>query len=119
MATANIDNADQSQAEDQQRGSSALVTGLKLAFATGFLFSAISTLSARGSTADASVLVEDETPHRRLLETSESSSPSYMEHLFEDLKERKKLFDETPPEEVKYWFEYTGPLQVGYQNLKE
>lgn len=29
----------------------------------------------------------------------------------DDLAARKKLFDETPPEEVKYWFEYTGPLQ--------
>ena len=29
-----------------------------------------------------------------------------------DLKERKKLMEETPPEEVKYWFEYTGSLQV-------
>lgn len=28
-----------------------------------------------------------------------------------DLDERNTLFDETPPEEVKYWFEYTGPLQ--------
>jgi len=34
-----------------------------------------------------------------------------MNDLMADLAERKKLFDETPPEEVKYWFEYTGPLQ--------
>ena len=38
--------------------------------------------------------------------------PGYMEPLMNDLRDRKKLFDETPPEEVKYWFEYTGPLQV-------
>jgi hypothetical protein len=38
--------------------------------------------------------------------------PSYMKELMEDLKGRKKLMEETPPEEVKYWFEYTGPLQV-------
>lgn len=31
-----------------------------------------------------------------------------------DLAEREKLWAETPPEEVKYWFEYTGPLQVSY-----
>lgn len=37
--------------------------------------------------------------------------PSYMNVMNEDLKERKKLFEETPPEEVKYWFEYTGKLQ--------
>jgi hypothetical protein len=35
-----------------------------------------------------------------------------MEYLMKDLDARKKLFEETPPEEVKYWFEYTGPLQV-------
>ena len=40
--------------------------------------------------------------------------PSYMEPMMKDLKERQKLFDETPPEEVKYWFEYTGPLQVSF-----
>ena len=110
MAPSTYDDAEQRQ--DENRGSSALVTGLKLAAAAGFLFSAISTLSARGSTVDARVLVEEETPHRRLLETDDTV-PSYVEPLFSDLKERKKLFDETPPEEVKYWFEYTGPLQVG------
>ena len=47
--------------------------------------------------------------HRRL---SAADPPSYMEDLLEDLKARKKLMEETPPEEVKYWFEYTGPLQV-------
>ena len=47
--------------------------------------------------------------HRRL---SAADPPSYMEDLFEELKARKKLMEETPPEEVKYWFEYTGPLQV-------
>lgn len=35
-----------------------------------------------------------------------------MKDLMEDLKARKKLMEETPPEEVKYWFEYTGPLKV-------
>jgi len=34
-----------------------------------------------------------------------------MNALMKDLKERQKLFEDTPPEEVKYWFEYTGPLQ--------
>jgi len=35
-----------------------------------------------------------------------------MTDLMLELKERKKLMEETPPEEIKYWFEYTGPLQV-------
>jgi hypothetical protein len=38
--------------------------------------------------------------------------PSYMDSLMKDLRERKKLFEDTPPEEVKYWFEYSGSLQV-------
>jgi hypothetical protein len=52
--------------------------------------------------------------HRRLSGYASSSKkpPSYMNELMDDLKARKKLMEETPPEEVKYWFEYTGPLQV-------
>lgn len=38
--------------------------------------------------------------------------PSYMNKLMDDLAARKKLFEDTPPEEIKYWFEYSGPLQV-------
>jgi hypothetical protein len=95
--------------EAPQRSSSALMTGLKLVAAAGFLFSAISTLSNKGSSVSATDLPEE---HRRLLETSDGI-PSYMKPLMTDLVERKKLMEETPPEEVKYWFEYTGPLQVG------
>lgn len=53
---------------------------------------------------------------RRLSEAniSKENPPSYMKDLFEELKERTKLMEETPPAEVKYWFEYTGPLQVSY-----
>ena len=52
--------------------------------------------------------------HRRLSDYTSSSKkpPSYMNGLMDDLKARKKLMEETPLEEVKYWFEYTGPLQV-------
>ena len=35
---------------------------------------------------------------------------------FDELKERRKLMEETPPEEVKYWFEYTGPLQKYFRS---
>ena len=51
---------------------------------------------------------------RRLSETniSKKNPPSYMKDLMDELAERTKLMTETPPEEVKYWFEYTGPLQV-------
>lgn len=49
---------------------------------------------------------------RRLSEISKKNPPSYMKELMKDLEARTKLMTETPPEEVKYWFEYTGPLQV-------
>ena len=51
---------------------------------------------------------------RRLSETniSKKNPPSYMKDLMDELAERTKLMTETPPEEIKYWFEYTGPLQV-------
>jgi hypothetical protein len=55
------------------------------------------------------------TVSRRLEATTAAigdTAPSYMNALMKDLAARKKLFDDTPPEEVKYWFEYSGPLQV-------
>ena len=57
---------------------------------------------------------------RRLSETniSKKNPPSYMKDLMDELAERTKLMTETPPEEVKYWFEYTGPLQVSWLNIK-
>jgi hypothetical protein len=48
----------------------------------------------------------------RRLQAVGDAVPSYVDGLFKDLAARKKLFEETPPEEVKYWFEYAGPLQV-------
>eukprot|EP00531_Pseudo-nitzschia_arenysensis_P006406 CAMPEP_0116144548 /NCGR_PEP_ID=MMETSP0329-20121206/16068_1 /TAXON_ID=697910 /ORGANISM="Pseudo-nitzschia arenysensis, Strain B593" /LENGTH=798 /DNA_ID=CAMNT_0003639993 /DNA_START=189 /DNA_END=2585 /DNA_ORIENTATION=- len=53
----------------------------------------------------------EEFPRRRLSAVMGETMPSYMNDLNDDLKERKKLFEETPPEEIKYWFEYTGELQ--------
>jgi len=57
--------------------------------------------------------------HRRRLLLNDNNNnnnkkniPSYMNDLIKDLEDRKKLFENTPPDEVKYWFEYTGPLQV-------
>lgn len=111
--------------EDTQKvSSSSLMTGLKLAAAAGFLLSALVTLSNNGGQSNhpgfaaAAEVVVDEHPeaqHHRRLQAVDGNTPSYMESLMKDLKERKKLFAETPPEEVKYWFEYTGPLQVRLQ----
>lgn len=58
----------------------------------------------------------EEFPRRRLTGVMGETMPSYMNDLNNDLMERKKLFEETPPEEIKYWFEYTGPLQVSSGN---
>mmetsp|Transcript_10633 Transcript_10633/g.12139 ORF Transcript_10633/g.12139 Transcript_10633/m.12139 type:complete len:952 (+) Transcript_10633:261-3116(+) len=54
---------------------------------------------------------EQPSPRRRLTAVMGDTIPSYMTALMKDLKERQQLFQDTPPEEIKYWFEYTGPLQ--------
>ena len=54
-------------------------------------------------------------PHRRLeslVKPDKDYVPSYMLPIMEELVARKKLMEETPKEEIKYWFEYAGPLQV-------
>jgi hypothetical protein len=95
-----------------QGSSFSFSTAIKLAVAAGFLLSAIATLRGNpfASASSSTVKLGDETPRRRLMGLDEI--PAYMDGLMKDLKARKKLFEETPPEEVKYWFEYTGPLQV-------
>ena len=84
---------------------------LKLAAASVFILSATSLYQSN--------VDSESVAHRRLTQASLGDIvPSYMGALFKDLKERKKLMEETPPEEVKYWFEYSGPLQVSYPQLK-
>mmetsp|Transcript_22239 Transcript_22239/g.30980 ORF Transcript_22239/g.30980 Transcript_22239/m.30980 type:complete len:738 (+) Transcript_22239:102-2315(+) len=97
--------------EESNGNPSKMVTALKLVAASAFLTSAASLYAANGST-----LASGNSPvgleHRRLASVEVGDSiPSYMQPLMKDLEERKKLMEETPPEEVKYWFEYTGPLQ--------
>lgn len=77
---------------------------LKSLAACALLYSAVSTYT--GGSGSSNMM-----PRRQLTMVGDSI-PSYMDPLMKDLRERKKLFDETPPEEVKYWFEYTGKLQV-------
>jgi hypothetical protein len=102
-----VDTDDRDNAEIDEEtvtSSSSMMTLLKLAASCAFLFSAVSTLTATDNAADS---------HRRLTQIPVGDSvPSYMTPLLADLKARNKLMKETPPEEVKYWFEYTGPLQV-------
>lgn len=91
-----------------EESSSSVMSMFKLAAASVFVWGAISTYNnAHASDASPSF------PHRRLTEEALGDKvPTYMSSLMNDLKERTKLMEETPPEEVKYWFEYTGPLQV-------
>lgn len=67
--------------------------------------------ASAGASAGASAEEATQQQRRRRLQDADNA-PSYMAPLFDELKERRKLMEETPPEEVKYWFEYTGPLQV-------
>jgi hypothetical protein len=103
-----VDNSSKINEIVKESPSSAM-TWLKVAAASVFLLSAVSTYKYQMASSLA---------NRRLTQVSSGSSiPSYIKPLMEDLKERKKLMLETPPEEVKYWFEYTGPLQVCYPQL--
>ena len=88
---------------------SSLWTAAKLLTAAGVFYGALSG-NAAVNTESKETLVA-----RRLSEVGDSV-PSYMGPLMNDLKARQKLFADTPPEEVKYWFEYTGPLQVSLAN---
>jgi hypothetical protein len=94
---------------------------LKFLAAAGFAAGAVSRYQKMNAAsispnADPSIIISDESAqrHRRLSEVSliGDAVPSYMDKTVEDLKSREKLFSETPEKEIKYWFEYTGPLQV-------
>ena len=87
------------EVETASPSSSKMATFLKSAAACALLYSAFSTVNAPAAP-------------RRMLSMVGDTIPSYMDPLMKDLRERKKLFEDTPPEAVKYWFEYAGPLQV-------
>eukprot|EP00542_Grammatophora_oceanica_P020650 CAMPEP_0194047682 /NCGR_PEP_ID=MMETSP0009_2-20130614/25115_1 /TAXON_ID=210454 /ORGANISM="Grammatophora oceanica, Strain CCMP 410" /LENGTH=742 /DNA_ID=CAMNT_0038693363 /DNA_START=6 /DNA_END=2234 /DNA_ORIENTATION=- len=90
------------------RGSSPVTSALKIVGTGVLLMCALATYTA-------TITNEGEPTHRRLSQVPLGDSvPSYMSGLMKELKERKKLMEETPPEEVKYWFEYTGELQKYY-----
>jgi hypothetical protein len=100
-----LKNSSSQEGEEVSRSSSSSAwTFIKTVAACAFLVSATITFAARNSSSESF-------PRRQLTMVGESV-PSYMDPLMKELRDRKKLFEETPPEEVKYWFEYTGPLQV-------
>ena len=96
----------QSTKPEEEPKPSTAMAALKTLAGVALLVSAVTTFLQNGQ--------EREFPRRRLTMVGDSV-PTYMDPLMTELKERKKLFEETPPEEVKYWFEYTGPLQVCFK----
>ena len=96
--------------EEERSSRSKLVSSIKLVASAALLVSSVMTYQSSVVSRQDPATANDVNFRRRL--ASLTGIPSYMEELTKDLAERKKLFDDTPPEEVKYWFEYTGPLQV-------
>ena len=97
---------DSNEAKSQPHGPSYLWVGVKFLVAVALFTAGMQQWSA--ATADEDGVAAT---HRRLMEAG--GVPLYVEPLLKELEERKKLFAES--EVVKYWFEYTGPLQVRTQ----
>jgi hypothetical protein len=96
--------------ESLPQGSSlSIMTAIKLLTASALLVGTATTFTSNTTDSNSAI-------HRKLLQVGDTI-PSYMNDLMLELKERKKLMEETPPEEVKYWFEYTGPLQVSHDSV--
>jgi hypothetical protein len=101
-----------SNGSDETTSSSSKWTFVKLLLSVGFCLSAYHQWNYQSeSNADASTKTEMQRG-RRLLQTDDIEVPSYMQSTMADLEARYALFDNTPPQEIKYWFEYAGPLQV-------
>lgn len=93
---------------------SLLWSSVKLGLAAGLMFASYGRLT---SSPKVGAPNDSLAKYRRRLE--ESVVPSYMEPQMKDLEERKQLFRESPPEEIKYWFEYSGPLQKYYYRFSK
>ena len=98
-------NDDTAAIDASPQGPSYLWVGIKCLAAMALIGAGLQQWNSNNTSTAASSL-DDFSSHRRLTE----SSRSYLEPLWKELEERKKLFAEA--EVVKYWFEYTGPLQV-------
>eukprot|EP01083_Nonionella_stella_P257135 880441_1 len=82
----------------------AIVSTFKVIASVMLLLSAISTYTSHASLKEAStVILRNDTSSRRRLSLMEEDNagsvrvPNYMNDLMENLKERKKLFEDTPP----------------------
>ena len=109
--------AEEESVSSSSSSSTMITTVAKFAVASAFLLSALTTYinnnnNNGGTDVTANMIDSTMFDFRRQLSMVGDTIPKYMEPLMKELRERKKLFDDTPPEEIKYWFEYTGPLQV-------
>ena len=113
---ATTDNEEEIDCENETVWSSRNVILSKCLLAGVVLYAALLAYVNNGSTQSLSGVYNQSMEYpqhrRRLTAVMGEKIPSYMKDLNEDLKARNNLFEDTPPEEVKYWFEYTGPLQV-------
>lgn len=89
-------------------------TFVKLLLSVGFCFSAYYQLNHQSQSETSNGKDASTNGRRRLLQTQNIEVPSYMQSTMADLEARHALFDNTPPQEIKYWFEYAGPLQVRF-----
>lgn len=98
-------------------------SAIKLVISSALLWSALSTYQASLGMSESDIHSKLPTEfgggRRRLASIAKNHVPGYMKPIMEELRERKKLFEDTPPEEVKYWFEYAGPLQVSLAMMEE
>jgi hypothetical protein len=103
-----VQQPDKEDDSHNDKSSTFLWTTLRFMTAAALCWSAVQMIQTNRSSSTAF------TPRRRL---TEDTVPDYMEPVLADLRAREKLFEDTPPEEIKYWFEYTGPLQVRGWNM--
>jgi hypothetical protein len=97
----------------EEQESSYSMSIVKFTLSALFLLSSVSLYRSAVPTEESSWIFSSMANHRKLTQIIMGDTiPAYIQPLLEELKGRKKLMEETPPEEVKYWFEYTGPLQV-------
>jgi len=95
--------------------SSQIKSGCKLLVAIALFTNAVSTTrSTYSSSLPADILSQQRRSLAQTDPTQNSFDKSIVSPILDELRTREKLFEDTPPEEVKYWFEYAGPLQKYY-----
>ena len=97
-----------SEDQDQSQQSSTTLKALKVVVSAALLLSSGYTVVDRLQANNK----KDRYPHRRLSLLGLNGDNYYVDDIEQELKGRQKLFDDAKPNEIKYWFEYSGKLQV-------